>query len=91
MTIIETTLPTPQTIEEGLAICDQLNLEAKAQGLQTCSRARRGQIDLVRPNGLWTRGGPARLETYFAGLAQICCGCHKVGTFIPFPKQKRRR
>jgi hypothetical protein len=90
MTTAETSIPTPQTVEEGLAICEQLQQEAKDQGLQLCVRARRGRIDLARPNGMWTES-PARLAMYFEGLSKICCGCHKVGTFIPFPKSRRRK
>jgi hypothetical protein len=90
MTTIETTLPTPQTVEEALAICDRLQKESKAQGLPVCVRARRGQADLTRPGGFWTESAD-RLEIYFAGMAKVCCGCHKVGTFDPFPRQTRRR
>ena len=89
MMTLAPSMPTPQTIEEAMAICARLQQEAKAQGFPSCTRARRGEFDLPHKRRFWSES-PARMAIYFEGLAQICCGCHKVGTYTPFPKQTGR-
>jgi hypothetical protein len=82
-----TKTPTPETVEEALALCVTLDVEAKEVGMRTCVRAARARESLDRPHGFWG-SSPSKLEILFRGLSHVCCGCHRVGSYELCPKAR---